>query len=69
MGGSQEEQGLCRGSSECCPPATRAAVFWGFHSAAVRPNNEDQEGKAEAPGPGGRSQVQDQPDQEAEIVE
>lgn len=44
-------------------------MFWGFLSAAVRPNNEDQEGKAEAPGPGGRSQVQDQPDQEAEIVE
>lgn len=26
--------------------ATQAAVFWDFHSAAVRQNNEDQEEKA-----------------------
>ena len=47
----------------------QAAVFRGFHSAAVRRNNEDQEGKSEAPGPGGRRQVQDEPDQETELVE
>ena len=59
MGWQPGGAGVCRVSSECRPPDTQAAVFWGFHSAAVRPNNEDQEGKAEAPGPGERSQVQD----------